>query len=110
MHTTTLALESNLYASIVYLMVSQLFMVAYVRGVRPYWVPFGAGWALLQSVFYAMLAITAGPDPAIDRTTLALGIRVVNVSASTLLAITAIAWAAQMAIFVAPRWRKGLGL
>lgn len=75
MHTSALAFESATLASVLSLAFAMIALYAYWLGLRLRWLLFGAGgWAVL-AIYFGLLAISAGPAPALPRSEMALGLR-----------------------------------
>lgn len=87
MHTSALAFESATLASVLSLTFGMITLYAYWLGLRLRWLLFGAGGWLTLALYFGLLAISAGPAPAIPRSDMALGLRLSLIVAYALLGV-----------------------
>lgn len=87
MHTQDLAFSSTTLASVLSLSFGMITIYAYVLGLRLRWLLFGAAGWLGLSVYFGLLAVSAGPAPVISRGDLAACVRVVLIVAYGMFAV-----------------------
>lgn len=96
MHTSTLAFESPAIASIASLVFGTLVVYAYLLHLRAWWVLFQAlGWYGF-TVYFGLLAISAGADPLLGRAEIVLTIRFVLLITYMAFAVWGVYWARGM--------------
>ena len=92
MHTSLLAFESPAIASIASLVFGTLIVYAYLLGLRAWWVLFqAAGWYGF-TLYFGLLAISAGAEPQLGRGDIVLTIRVVLLLTYTAFATWGVFW------------------
>lgn len=104
-HPSALALFVNTAAAVAYFGLTMLFIFVWWVRLRPWFTLVGAGWLAMLCLYFSMLAISSGPDPVIDRVALVYPIRYINLAATGLATLWALAWAAQTAGILWPRLR-----
>ncbi len=110
-HPSELGFFVNMSAAVAYFGLTMLFVFVWWVRLRPWFTLIGAGWLALLCAYFSMLAISAGPDPVVDRTALVYPIRYTNLAATGLATAWALAWVAQIAGMLLPRVRvRFLGL
>jgi uncharacterized membrane protein len=77
MHTSLLAFESPAIASICSLVFAILIVYAYILRLRCRWVLWGAAGWMGFSIYFGLLAVSAGVNPQLGRAEIVLTIRVV---------------------------------
>lgn len=87
MHTQDLAFASTTLASVLSLAFGMITIYAFVLGFRLRWLLFGAAGWLGLSIYFGLLAVSAGPAPVISRGDLAAYVRVVLIVAYGLFAV-----------------------
>ena len=87
MHTQDLAFASTTLASVLSLAFGMITIYAFLLGLRLRWLLFGAAGWLGMSLYFGLLAVSAGPAPVISRGELADWVRVVLILAYGLFAV-----------------------
>ena len=104
-HPSSLGFYANMSAAVAYFGLTMLFIFVWWVRLRPWFTLIGAGWLALLCLYFSMLAISAGPDPIIDRAALVYPIRYTNLAATSLATLWALAWMAQITGILWPRLR-----
>ena len=87
MHAEFLAQESATLASVLSLVFCCITLGAYWLGFRSWCVAFGAAGLAGLCLYFGMLAVSAGPNPAVGRADIALWVRQVLIVTYGLLAV-----------------------
>jgi hypothetical protein len=87
MHTEELAFGSTTLASVLSLAFAIIMVYAFVLGIRLRWLLVGAAGWLGLSLYFGLLAISAGPAPVISRGDIADWVRVVLIVSYTMFGI-----------------------
>ena len=84
-HTSMLAFESPLLLALMALSSVCVWLLLWLRTRAGYMLLMLPGWLLL-CVYWSLLAVSAGPAPALDRGGIAVTVRVLGIAAAVLLA------------------------
>lgn len=105
MHSSLLAFEAPLLCAMVTFAAAILFSYAWRIGSRPWYVLVGAGGWLCWTLYFGLLAITAGPAPHISRAEVTLMTRWAELIGGVLIAVWLVFWV-RMGTRV-PAWNVG---
>ncbi len=95
MHQGYLAFEAPIICALTSFAAAQIYVYAWWLGVRPWPILIGAlGW-LIWAIYFAMLAVSAGPDPMIVRGNAMINIRIAELAGGLVLAAWLIIWSRQ---------------
>lgn len=95
MHSSMLAYEAPLVCSLASFAAAMLFFLSWRIGTRPWWVLVAVGGWLCWTIYFALLAITAGPAPMITREQIQLMVRIAELGGGALIGIWLVFWARQ---------------
>lgn len=84
--------EAPLVCSLTTFLAALLFFFSWRIGVRPWWVMVAVGGWLSWTIYFALLAITAGPAPMIERSDIVPMVRWAELLGGVLIAIWLIFW------------------
>lgn len=91
-HVGYLAFEAPLLCALTSLMAACLFFYAWRVGARPWFILLGVlGW-LCWTLYFSLLAISAGPAPKLDRGDWAPAVRWAEIAGALLLACWLVLW------------------
>lgn len=92
-HVGYLAFEAPLLCALTSLTAACLFFYAWRIGTRPWWILVGVGGWLCWSLYFSLLAISAGPAPKLDRGDFATVVRWSEIAGALLLFSWLALWA-----------------
>ena len=93
MHSSMLAYEAPLVCALVTFAAALLFFFSWRIGCRPWWVLVAVvGW-LSWTIYFSLLAITAGPAPMLDRSDIIPMVRWSELLGGILIGIWLVFWA-----------------
>ena len=94
-HTSMLAFESALVLALMALSSAAVWLLLWRRSRAPYMLLLLAGWLGL-CLYWSLLAISAGPAPVVDRTIVAVAVRVLGIVVALVIAAGKLCMLARM--------------
>lgn len=92
MHQGILAFEAPMVCALVCFAAAQLYVYAWWLGCRPWPILIGAlGW-LLWSIYFGLLAVSAGPSPQFLRADALSNIRLTELAGGVVIAVWLLLW------------------
>lgn len=105
MSNETLAFMAPLVCSLVCFGVAHACVWSYVLNIRPWFVMIAAAGFLMWSLYWSLLAISAGPNPTIPRGEMTKIIRWAEFSGGLFVGAWALLWTRSM-VRMPHRWRR----
>lgn len=90
-----LAYEAPLVCSLASFAAAMLFLLSWRIGARPWWILVAVGGWLSWTIYFALLAITAGPAPMIARGDIVPMVRVAELFGGLLIGVWLVFWVRQ---------------